>query len=111
MELIHRRVSEPTANVEHIYTKVGNKLRKVPLDDILYIEVEGSTVRLQVRDRKYNVKASLKDLFKSCRPTASFGCHETSWSISAASSTLTRSNTRSKWVTWKFPSAEPTKRS
>ena len=28
MELIHRRVSEPTANVEHIYTKVGNKLRK-----------------------------------------------------------------------------------
>lgn len=64
MELIHRRVSEPTANVEHIYTKVGNKLRKVPLDDILYIEVEGKYSALQVRDRKYNVKASLKDLLQ-----------------------------------------------
>lgn len=71
MELIHRRVSEPTANVDHIYTKVGNKLRKVPLDDILYIEVEGKYSALQVRDRKYNVKASLKDLLQKL-PTNRF---------------------------------------
>ena len=71
MELIHRRVSEPTASVDHIYTKVGNKLRKVPLDDILYIEVEGKYSALQVRDRKYNVKASLKDLLQKL-PTNRF---------------------------------------
>ena len=71
MELIQRRVSEPTANLEHIYTKVGNKLRKVPLDDILYIEVEGKYSALQVRDRKYNVKASLKDLLQKL-PTNRF---------------------------------------
>ena len=71
VELIRRRVAEPTASVEHIYTKVGNKLRKVPLDDILYIEVEGKYSALQVRDRKYNVKASLKDLLQKL-PTDKF---------------------------------------
>ena len=40
----------------------GQQLRKVSLDDILFIEVEGKYSALQVRDRKYNVKASLKDL-------------------------------------------------
>ena len=71
MALIHRRVSEPTPSVNHIYTKVGNKLRKVLLDDILYIEVEGKYSALQVRDRKYNVKASLKDLLQKL-PTNRF---------------------------------------
>ena len=71
MKLIHRRVSEPTASANHIYTKVGNKLRKVPLDDILYIEVEGKYSALQVRDRKFNVKASLKDLLQKL-PTNRF---------------------------------------
>ena len=71
MELIHRRVSEPTGSVDHIYTKVGNKLRKVSLDDILYIEVEGKYSARQVRDRKYNVKASLKDLLQKL-PTNRF---------------------------------------
>ena len=71
MELIHRRVSEPTPSVNHIYTKVGNKWRKVLLDDILYIEVEGKYSALQVRDRKYNVKASLKDLLQKL-PTNRF---------------------------------------
>ena len=71
VDLIRRRVAEPTASVEHIYTKVGNKLRKVPLDDILYIEVEGKYSALQVRDRKYNVKASLKDLLQKL-PTDKF---------------------------------------
>ena len=36
----------------------------MPLDDILYIEVEGKYSALQVRDRKFNVKASLKDLLQ-----------------------------------------------
>ena len=71
IELIQRRVDDRTGSVEHIYTKVGNKLRKVPLDDILYIEVEGKYSALQVRDRKYNVKASLKDLLQKL-PTNHF---------------------------------------
>ena len=70
IELIQRRVDDRSAS-EHIYTKVGNKLRKVPLDDILYIEVEGKYSALQVRDRKYNVKASLKDLLQKL-PTNHF---------------------------------------
>ena len=64
VELVNRRILEPSGTLNHIYTKVGNKLRKVPLDDILYIEVEGKYSALQVRDRKYNVKASLKDLLQ-----------------------------------------------
>jgi DNA-binding LytR/AlgR family response regulator len=71
VELIRRRVAEPTVSLDHIYTKVGNKLRKVPLDDILYIEVEGKYSALQVRDRKYNVKASLKELLQKL-PTDRF---------------------------------------
>ena len=58
---IAQRLDDPAPD-DHIYTKVGNKLRKVKLDDILYIEVEGKYSALQVNDRKYNVKASLKDL-------------------------------------------------
>jgi hypothetical protein len=64
LELLERRSSEPAGKADHIYTKVGNKLRKVPLDDILYIEVEGKYSALQVKDRKFNVKASLKDLLQ-----------------------------------------------
>jgi molybdopterin converting factor small subunit len=64
LELIERRTTEPAGRADHIYTKVGNKLRKVPLDDILYIEVEGKYSALQVKDRKFNVKASLKDLLQ-----------------------------------------------
>lgn len=64
IDLVDRRIKTPSDAHEHIYTKVGNKLRKVPLDDILYIEVEGKYSALQVRDRKFNVKASLKDLLQ-----------------------------------------------
>ena len=64
VDIVVRRMSEPTGILDHIYTKVGNKLRKVPLNDILYIEVEGKYSALQVRDRKFNVKASLKDLLQ-----------------------------------------------
>lgn len=71
VDLVSRRISEPSGVVDHIYTKVGNKLRKVPLEDILYIEVEGKYSALQVKDRKYNVKASLKDLLQKL-PADSF---------------------------------------
>ena len=62
VELVQRRASTQHVVQDYIYTKVGNKLRKVSLDDILFIEVEGTYSALQVRERKYNVKASLKDL-------------------------------------------------
>jgi len=62
VELVQRRASTQHVVQDYIYTKVGNKLRKVSLDDILFIEVEGKYSALQVRERKYNVKASLKDL-------------------------------------------------
>ena len=62
VELVQRRASTQHIVQDYIYTKVGNKLRKVSLNDILFIEVEGKYSALQVRDRKYNVKASLKDL-------------------------------------------------
>jgi molybdopterin converting factor small subunit len=71
LDLIERRTTEPAGKADHIYTKVGNKLRKVPLEDILYIEVEGKYSALQVKDRKYNVKASLKDLLQKL-PTEQF---------------------------------------
>ncbi len=61
---VAQRLDAPAPSDDHIYTKVGNKLRKVKLDDILYIEVEGKYSALQVNDRKYNVKASLKDLLQ-----------------------------------------------
>ncbi len=62
VDLVQRRASTQHEVQDYIYTKVGNKLRKVLLDDILFIEVEGKYSALQVRERKYNVKASLKDL-------------------------------------------------
>ena len=43
MELIQRRVT--THCKCGAFTPVRNKVRKVPLDDILCIEVEGNTVR------------------------------------------------------------------
>ncbi|MAI22774.1 MAG: hypothetical protein CL828_01840 [Crocinitomicaceae bacterium] len=44
------------------YTKVGNKLRKIELDEIRYIQVEGKYSGIQLASRQYHVKASLKDL-------------------------------------------------
>lgn len=48
--------------ITHFYTKIGNKLRRVNVEDIRYIEVEGKYSAIYVADRKFNVKASLKDL-------------------------------------------------
>jgi molybdopterin converting factor small subunit len=61
---VQESMERPATSFDHIYTKVGNKLRKVELDDVLYIEVEGKYSALQVNERKYNVKASLKDLLQ-----------------------------------------------
>ena len=44
------------------YTKVGNKLRRIELDEIRYIQVEGKYSAIQLETRQYHVKASLKDL-------------------------------------------------
>ena len=60
------------AQLEHIgatkggkhqfYTKVGNKLRRIELSEIRYIQVEGKYSAIQLETRQYHVKASLKDL-------------------------------------------------
>ena len=47
---------------KHFFTKVGNKLRRIHLKDVRFIEVEGKYSAIHVGERKYNVKASLKDL-------------------------------------------------
>lgn len=56
-------------NVTHyqLYTKVGNKLKRINIDEIRYIEVEGKYCSLKVGDRRYNVKVSLKDLIARLR--------------------------------------------
>lgn len=46
----------------HLYTKIGNKLRRIQLNDIRFIEVEGKYSAIQLSERQYHVKASLKDL-------------------------------------------------
>jgi len=46
----------------HFYTKVGNKLRRIQLSDIRFIQVEGKYSAIQLESRQYHVKASLKDL-------------------------------------------------
>ncbi len=52
---------QPAQN-QHFYTKVGNKLRRINLSDIRYIQVEGKYSAIQLESRQYHVKASLKDL-------------------------------------------------
>ena len=49
---------------KHFFTKVGNKLRRIHLKDVRFIEVEGKYSAIHVGERKYNVKASLKDLLQ-----------------------------------------------
>lgn len=52
---------EPLAK-SFFFTKVGNKLKRIDPEKVLYIEVEGKYSSIQLADRKYHVKASLKDL-------------------------------------------------
>ncbi len=48
----------------YFFTKVGNKLKKIALDDVWFVEVEGKYSSIQLKDRRYNVKASLKELLE-----------------------------------------------
>ena len=50
------------AGKHQFYTKVGNKLRRIELSEIRYIQVEGKYSAIQLASRQYHVKASLKDL-------------------------------------------------
>jgi len=63
--------SETQPAITHFYTKVGNKLRRINVEEIRYIEVEGKYSAIHVGERKYNVKASLKDLLNKL-PYAGF---------------------------------------
>ena len=46
----------------YFFTKVGNHLKKIALDDIEYIEVEGRYSALVVGGRRYHLKTSLREL-------------------------------------------------
>lgn len=63
--------SETQPSITHFYTKVGNKLRRINVEEILFIEVEGKYSAIHVGERKFNVKASLKDLLNKL-PYAGF---------------------------------------
>ncbi|NQX92582.1 MAG: LytTR family transcriptional regulator [Flavobacteriales bacterium] len=56
-------------NITHyqLYTKVGNKLKRINIEEIRYIEVEGKYCSLKVGSKRYNVKVSLKDLIARLR--------------------------------------------
>jgi len=47
---------------DYFFTKIGNKLKKIPTDGIDFIEVEGKYSSISVEERKYYLKISLKDL-------------------------------------------------
>jgi DNA-binding LytR/AlgR family response regulator len=57
-----RWVGNNAAPLKYFFTKVGNKLKKVSLDDVLYVEVEGKYSSVHLKEKRYNVKASLKEL-------------------------------------------------
>ena len=57
-----QELAESKVRAKHFFTKVGNKLRRIHLQDVRFIEVEGKYSAIHVGERKYNVKASLKDL-------------------------------------------------
>lgn len=50
-----------------LYTKIGNKLKRIDIDHIRYVEVEGKYCSIKVGDRRYNVKVSMKDLVARLR--------------------------------------------
>jgi DNA-binding LytR/AlgR family response regulator len=53
--------SEDVMLKDCFFTKIGNKLKKIRLEDIDYIEVEGKYCSVVVQNRRINVKISLKD--------------------------------------------------
>ena len=57
-----QELEQSKVRAKHFFTKVGNKLRRIHLQDVRFIEEEGKYSAIHVGERKYNVKASLKDL-------------------------------------------------
>lgn len=55
-------IGDNASSLKYFFTKIGNKLKKISLDDVLFVEVEGKYSSIQLKDRRYNVKASLKEL-------------------------------------------------
>ena len=51
----------------HQFYTVGNKLRRIELDEIRYIQVEGKYSAIQLESRQYHVKAVERPL-SSSRP-------------------------------------------
>lgn len=66
-----QEIEQARVKAKHFFTKVGNKLRRIHLNDVRFIEVEGKYSAIHVGERKYNVKASLKDLLLKL-PTEDF---------------------------------------
>lgn len=49
-------------STNYFFTKIGNRLKKIPLNEICYIEVEGKYCAISMSAKKYHVKISLKEL-------------------------------------------------
>lgn len=55
---------ERTDNADFFFTRIGNRLKKIAIEDIHYIEVEGRYSSLVVKGRKFHLKISLKELLQ-----------------------------------------------
>ena len=60
----HPHTDTTTKDPVYFYTKVGNRLRKLPVDDISSIEVEGKYSCISVHHHHYHVKVSLSDILE-----------------------------------------------
>jgi len=54
--------TEPLPVDECLYTRVGNKLRKIDVNEIEYVEVDGKYCSISVGQREVHCKISLKEL-------------------------------------------------
>lgn len=55
-------LSKSKGDIRHFYTKVGNKLRRIELADIRFIQVEGKYSTIHLENRNYHIKSSLNDM-------------------------------------------------
>jgi CheY-like chemotaxis protein len=60
--VLSQMASQTVSGVRHFYTKVGNKLRRVNLKEIRFIQVEGKYSTIHLGGRSYHIKASLRDM-------------------------------------------------
>jgi DNA-binding LytR/AlgR family response regulator len=54
--------TDPAPTGSCLYTRVGNKLKKIMIEDIEFAEVDGKYSTIMVGQRQFNCKISLKDL-------------------------------------------------